>query len=545
MSMGSLEPSPRARLLSQTVMRLLPPLLTAILLAIHSAASVPPGPGKPQRSLVRELDPAEAVKADPALSMPDLISRAEELLGQGGRLQIERARRLLTFALELDPGSGPVHIALARVEAAAYSRRWVEDDALIEKALKHGRRAVEALPEEAQAHAALAVGHLIGEEWDEGFEEAEKAWRLRKETTPIWVTQLFVQTLIARAETTRALEILDESLARWPGRPHLFALKGAALMEKADPGAATIELHRAVYLDEDFVPALLLLGRSYDLTGNRTAAGQIYKQIVDRFPEEKARVHILMAATLIARGRHEEALFGLAQVSFGTKRGLGMGTLVYLRAACHEGMGMLDDARQEYREVLRDYPLASFGSFSPERLASSAYEGLARIEISASRTDEAARIMEEAMLQPRPHLKLFLNLALIYKRYNLPEDAIEVLRRAAAIDFGPRQSGAKVAVYVAWARALAERSETDPAARAELLHALDSQQEALLATGDVAIYLEAARAAAVAGDPGAGLVWLERAAERGYRTMDWVSKDPEMREISRLPGFAALAQSAP
>lgn len=520
--------------------------VSSILLASGPAAAGESPAQRPPK-LAKEADreklaAADAASREDALPLPALLARAEALIEQGGKRDIGQAGDILAFALTLDPDSGRAHVAAARADAIAYARRWIEEDAQIAKSLDHARRAAELLPDLPEAHAALAVARVAAEEWDEAFDEAEKAWNSRTETTAPWVTQVYAQTLIARAETSRAMEVLDAANETWPGRAPFYALKGAAFMEQSKYREAMLELRRALYLDVDFVPARLLLARALDLMGDRITAGQIYKEITVRSPEEKGRVHVLMAVTLISRGRYKEALTGLEQVELKTRRGLGEGTIVYLKAACHEELGLAEEAAREFRKVIEEYPLASYGSYAAESLATASYEALARMSIAAGKQDEAARIMEEAMQRPRPSLTLFLRLAMLYHRYGLFEDELAVLRRADAFDFGPRQAGPKVAIYVAWARALDSLHADGKAPRAEVIEALRRYAGALLATGNVSYYLEAARAAAIAGDPGAGLEWLERAAGAGYRTMDWIRSDPEMKEIAGLPGFSRLGE---
>ncbi len=523
-------------------------LALAALLAVSTASEEREAPRpREERTAPRLLlddspeDPGEDL--GPLLQADELVARGEELLDRGSRRSEEHARRLFTLAQRVRPENGAARAGLARCAAARYLHRWEEDDRLIDEALEHARAAVERAPGEARAHAALAVAHMIAGEWGPALAEADEAWRLRGEEPHPWVTQVAAQSFITRGEPEEALRIVDEALSVRPLRAQLHALRGVALTEMGEPDTGALALRRALLLEPDLVGAALSLARAYDLIGSRYEALGLYGEIVARFPEEEARVQLITASLMITERAYESALARLEEIRIGTRRGLGEGTRLYMKATCLEKLGRPEEARALYRKVIDEYPFASYGAFSHESLAASSFEALSRIALQEGHVEGAVRLLEEALTTARPSLRLFLQLSSLYSDYGLRAEAIAVLRKAETIDFGPRQTGPMTALYVAWARALRESEPGSEAPLTEVLEALERFRPKLVATGDFPYFLEAARACAIAGDPARGLEWLRRAVALGYRRLEWIREEPEMQSLAGLPAFEDLLRN--
>jgi tetratricopeptide (TPR) repeat protein len=526
-----------------------------VLLALAALLAVAPVPEEGRTPIPREEeatprptldDPPEDPGEDRRLllQVDELVARGEEFLDRANRRSEKHARRLFTLALREEPEHGAARAGLARCATTRYLRRWEEDDRLIDEALEQARAAVEWAPGEPRAHAALAVAYMIAGDQGPALVEADAAWELRGERPPSWVTQVFVQSLIARGKPGEALRIVDEALSIHPSRAQFHALRGVALTEMGEPREGAVALRRALVLEPDLVAAALSLARAYDRLGNRPAASALYIDIVAKHPEEKARVQAIAADSLIAGGAYEKALAGLEKIRFGTRRGLGEGTRLYMKATCLEKLRRPEEARPLYRKVIDEYPFASYGAFSTERLVASSFEALSRMALQEGNVEEAARLLEEALTKPRPTLSLFLELANLYGDYGLHTEAVSALRRAETIDFGPRQTGPRTVLYVAWARALRRKEPGSDAPLAEVLEALERFRPVLAATEDFPYFLEAARACAIAGDTARGLDWLKRAVDLGYRRLEWIREDPEMRSLAELPGFESLLRTA-
>lgn len=524
---------------------------------VFASDPAPPDEGDPKRSDPSSSHPS-AVKLDEALGaaasrdvtrslLPasELVLRGERLLDEPDRGSVNAAAAIFKAALEVDPGNGPALAGSARVAAVRYSRRWEEDDALVDRALDLARQATLSSPDDARAHAALAAVSLVAEDGATAYDEADRAWSLRTAQTPAWVREAYAHSLIVRGDHKGALVVLEELRAAEPARYQTWYLQGIAHLEMANLAEALLAFRRSNILSPDYPPALLQMARVYDRMERRDYAAQIYAQVKSRFPEETGRVFVRMAASLISRGKYLEALDGIDQARFKTKRGLGEGTVVYLKALCFDRLGRTEEAAALYRKVTQDYPDASYGSLAAESLASTSYEALARINLEGGRQEEAVRLMGEAMSKQRPTLSLFTGLADVYSDYRLHAEAIEVLKRASAIDFGPRRAGLKASLYVAWAREAKALGDAAPGPPADLLDALDRDAASIGARGDIADFLEAARACVLAGDTARALSWMKLATDHGYRQLDWVSGDADLAPLARERGFEELRRSLP
>ena len=507
-----------------------------------SVESVDERPARPR--LIEEANPEEA---DPWLfPIEVLLSRAERLLDRTNRESTDRAAELYGFALKIDPASSEALRGRARTSIIRYARRWEPDEALLESALVDARRAAAIRGDDARSQAVLAFALLAHDDLEGSFDAADEAWKLRDDETPTWVDAIYAQTLLARWDREAALSVIDDAVRRRPDRAALHALRGAALIELERYGEAIPSLQRARLLEPDLAPALLRLGFARERMGDRAGAATIYEMVSREHPEEKGRAYILMAVSLIAIGDYDRALAGLASISLPAERGLGEGTRLYLVGLCHEKAGRTDLAREAYERVVKEHPLASFGSPTGGSASVAAYEALARIALSEERLPEAARLLEEALQLKLPSVEVFLKLARVYEEHGLPDEAAHVLARGARTEFGTRLAGPKLQIFLAWARLLGGL-KAPPArdGKAEALDALAAHGGAIEATGNEAWFLDAARASLLLGSPDGALGWLRKAVALGYRQLDWIPADAEMKSIERHPGYATLLSTPP
>jgi len=487
----------------------------------------------------------EQTAPGPLLASAELVLRGERLLDEPDRASVASAEAVFKSALEADPGDGAAFAGLARAIAIRYSRRWEEDDALPDRALDLARKSVVASPDDPRAHGALALAALVAEDADLAFDEADRAWALRSATTPAWVAEAWAQTMSVRGDHKAAIQALEEIRASQPARYQTWQLLGIARLELGELNEAERCFRRSRLLAPRFPLSLIQLARVYDRMGRRDYAVQIFTDVTRDFPEERGRILVRMSASLIGRGKYAEAMSGLDQAKFRTKRGLGEGTVVYMKALCLEKLGRVEEAVPLYNRVIQEFPAASYGSISGDNLAASSYEAVARIEMKRGRQDEAVRLMEEAMTKQKPTLSLYTSLATTYGDYGLHAEAVKVLKRAAATDFGPRKAGLKSSVYVAWARQAraADRDATGPVP--ELLEALERDATAIRARGQIGDFLEAARACVLAGDSARAIGWLRAAVDDGYRKLDWIESDKDLAPLVRERGFEELSRKLP
>lgn len=473
-----------------------------------------------------------------------LLRRAAQFLERTGRRSEAGARRLFDTVLSREPANAVAMAGLARCAMTRYLRRWEEDDRLIEVSLGLARSALLADPEEPRAHAALAVASMADGNWEAAREAGERAWALRGPEPDPWVTRIYIRLLLTGRRWEEAGTAVEEALARHPLDPRLHLLKGNLLLDRSELYEAEDSFRRALLLEQDLIPAVLSLARIQMRTGKGGLSAHLYQQVAERFPEEKGRVHVIWAASLIEKGKHKQALDGLGEVNFETGRGLGEGTRLYLMARCHEELGEKEQAIELYRRVIDEYPFATYGIFSTTLLAAESVERLARIALEDSRQTDALGLLEAALSMPRPSLGIFLRLGDLYSSYGLHREAATALARTEEIPDGPRMTMERLGIYVAWARALEKTGQGSPDPRREVVDALRNRSEGILATGNAGFFLEAARACAIAGDVEESLRWLDRAVEVGHRQLDWIRRDPEMRPVAESKKFSDLMKRA-
>jgi tetratricopeptide (TPR) repeat protein len=471
------------------------------------------------------------------------VARGDQLLDEASKLSVDRALEAYQFALQADKDHAAAHAGIARVLALRVSRRWEEDDATADRAVETARRATALAPEDSRTHAALSFALQVAEQRPASLEEADRAWALHKPGDPPWITETYASALTARGDSAAALEVLDQERLSSPERYQVHFLRGNALIEKGDLWEAVQSFRRTLLLQPDFSPAMLQIAYAYDRLEKGDSAGAYYADVIDRFPEERGRVMVRTAASLIARQRYGDALEALSKVEMKTSRGFGQGTVLYLRALCSEKSGRASEARDLYRRVIAEYPRATYGTASGENLAVVSSEALAGMELREGRNEEAVALMNRAMEMEKPTITLFLRLSELYASYRLDAEAAAVLERAAKEDFGPRQAGRKTSLYTAWARVV-KKAGNAPGASPAILQALERDADGLRTRGDLGDFVEAARACLLAGDSAAALRWLSLAIERGYRHLDWIASDPEMAPLMDAAGFAALRRRA-
>lgn len=521
----------------------------SLALALAGAPPAPTAPTgtKPPPSAEEPQPPSGKAPApsEPYLLKPEvLVARGDQLLDEASKLSVDHALEAYQFALQADKDHAGAHAGIARVLALRVSRRWEEDDATADRAVETARKAVALAPEDPRTHAALSFALQVAEQRAASLEEADRAWALRKPGDPAWITETYASALTARGDPASALETLDQERLSTPERYQVHFLTGNAQIEKGDLWEAVQSFRRTLLLQPDFAPAMLQIAYTYDRLELGDRAGSFYGDVLDRFPEERGRVMVRTAASLIARRRYDDALEALTRVEMKTSRGLGQGTVLYLRAVCSEKTGRSSEARDLYRRVIAEFPRATYGTASGENLAVVSSEALAGMELKEGRNEEAVALMNRAMEMEKPTLTLFLRLSELYASYRLDAEATGVLERAAREDFGPRQIGRKTSVYTAWARLAKKTNAAAGSSLSAIVEALERDAETLRARGDLGDFVEAARACSLAGDSAAALRWLSLAIERGYRHLDWMASDPEMAPLSGAAGFADLRRRA-
>jgi len=514
-------------------MNLVPTLLSLALLLILS--------GTPRTGdLVPEPDagkPPELPSRGPSISA--ICARGDHLLENGGRDALLDASRIFRMGVRLYPDASCAHAGLARTLVSFSLRRIVEDDALIDQALAAAREGVRLDPESSEAHTALASALLLDLQPDDARQEAERAVEL----DPGSVTALLARatTLMARGRLDPARETLERALELRPGLPALHHTLGNLHLMAGRRGEALDAYDDALKLAPDYLPAAIQIAAAFEEVGAYGRSGAIFRRLMREHPEVTARVHLVMGFSLMKREGWKEALSVLGKADLKTSRGLGNGTTVYLEALCYEQLGKDDEAIASYRRVIDEYPDATAGYVTPERLMFPAYEGLSRIYQKQRETEKAVAVLEEGLTHEDASPGLVLRLARLYEDYAMPGRALELLQRVVASPITPRTAGRQVAAYLLWARL--GRDAGDPAVLEAVTSSLLGQRQGFEAIGDYVYDLDAIRALAIAGRGEAALDWLRMAVDHGYGHFAWMENDPELDSLRSAPGFQEVART--
>ncbi len=180
--------------------------------------------------------------------------------------EMEKGRKLLEQAVELDPSHAPAWFSLADayISGAHFGRispleQWP-------KARAAAARALEADPESAEAKAAVGFVTAVSEfRWDEGLEGLNAALRLNPASARalFWradVLHCMGRTEEAYADACRAAEI-DPLFTLF----HRYRAYYCLLM--GQPERALEHVHQLLEIDPNYIVGAYLLGEAYSLLG--------------------------------------------------------------------------------------------------------------------------------------------------------------------------------------------------------------------------------------------------------------------------------------
>ncbi len=508
------------------------PILTALALLALLSGTPRSGESLPEPEM---LTPPEAPVRGPSIEA--ICARGEHLLEDGGRASLVDARRLFEMGLKNFPDAACAHAGLARTLVSYSLRRIVEDDALIDQALVAARKGVVLGPDSPVAHAALAFALLLDLQPDEAGAEAGKALELDPESST--ALQARATTLMARGRLEPARETIERAIALHPGQPASYHALGNIQLMSGRRGEALDAYDEALKLAPDYLPSAIQIAAAFEEVGAYGRSGAIFRRLMQEHPEVSGRVHLVMGFSLMKREGWKEALAVLGKADLKTSRGLGNGTTIYLEALCYEQLERDEEAIAAFRRVIDDYPDATAGYATPERLMFPSYEGLSRIYLKARETEKAVAVLEEGLAHDDASPGLLLRLARLYDDYSMPDRALAVLERATAARITPRTAARQVAAYLLWAR-LGRRSDDHRALEA-MARSLMAQRSGFDALADYVYDLDAIRALSIAGRGEDALAWLRMAVAHGYGRFAWMEEDPELDSLRAAPGFMEIA----
>ena len=510
-----------------------------------TAAGDPNGPARPATTPApspdndrEEVGDAFAAEQTHPLSSGAMCGRGNHDLEDGSRAALLRSRLLFQSAVKYYPETACGHAGMARALTSILGRGIEENDDLAAAALASARRAVELDPRSATARAALAGALLASLEVDAAAAESTSALALDPVNLPALQMQAVVMTATGRHQ--RGLELIEKALDLGPGLVASHHIKGNLLLIAGEEHRAIASFGNALALCPDHMPSTLALATAYEQTGDFKSSARIFERVLAEHPEESSRCHLYMGYSLMKRYSWNAALGAFEKVSFKTHRGLSNGTAVYFRAICYEKLGRHEEAVAAFREVIDRWPDATIGFARPERLVSSAYEGLGRLHLAAHELEKAVSILEEGAGRPAAEPDLLVRLAILYRDYSMPGKSALLLERAASASLGPRSADRIMIAYVLWSRLAREMA--DQAMLDRLTRSLQSRSKALADLNEFVYELDAMRAFSIAGRGQEALASLKRATDSGYRQIEWIRNDPEMSALRDAPGFTDLAR---
>jgi tetratricopeptide (TPR) repeat protein len=489
---------------------------------------------------VEHLAAPEPALAPHALSAAALCARGEHLLEDGGRAALLRAREVYTVAVAEYPAEACGHAGLSRALTAITTRAIEQDDALIVQAVEEARTAVSRDPRSPVAHAALALALLADLKPEEAEAAADMAVSLGADSTP--ALQAAAAARLSSGRLPAARQAAESAVALRPDLPGAHHVLGNVALLEGRIDEAVAAYLRALALSPDAMPSRFQLAAALEQTGNLQQSTRIFKQVMERHPEDAGLAQLFMAHSLVVRNSPEAALAVLDRVSFANSRGLGRGTVRFLQGLCLEKLQRRDEAMAAYREVIDQYPDATLGPASARRLVDPAYEGLARLLFASQRAVEAVALMDAGAARPEAGADLLLALADLYQDYRMPEKALPLLEKGCAGPYRPRTTEGRLAACVAWARLAASRQ--DAASLGRLAGVLEAGRGEIESLADVVHDLAAMRALSIAGHGDASLAWLRTAVAQGYDHLGWLRDDPDLEALRRSRGFEALAAGA-
>jgi len=119
---------------------------------------------------------------------------------------LQTSRRMFMRAIELDQGYGPAWAGLATVHACLYE--WFDTGTVgLARAEHASRRALEAAPRLAEAHAARGLARSLSRHYDEAVSEFEAAIRLNSYLFDAYY--YFARTAFAVGDMARAAEMFE------------------------------------------------------------------------------------------------------------------------------------------------------------------------------------------------------------------------------------------------------------------------------------------------------------------------------------------------
>ena len=267
----------------------------------------------------------------------------EEAEAKFWQSDLEGASALYQEALDVQPDYAPAYVGLSMLETW---RSTVGD----EEALLYGQKAVEAAPEDAMAHAALAYAYATKERVEEAIESAEKAVDLDAQNA-------YVQAVLSRAylldrRYDEAQEAAETAYALDPESVYARYALANVYMELADFARVRAIYEQTITLKPEFFGTYVNLAWFWLLRERYDAAESAFNQALELAPKDLysmlglARIHV-------ARHDYESAENWLEKAEALES---GMRSIHMERAYLYSQQQEYDEALEQFNEALKLSP---------------------------------------------------------------------------------------------------------------------------------------------------------------------------------------------
>jgi len=463
-------------------------------------------------------------------------ARARAYLSRATYRDTRQALSLLQKARFLYPEDAGVLADYAEACAAPYRWTWDRDEAWMERA----RRALEAAraldAERMEVRRAAGLLAVLDNRLEEAEAEFRQALRLAPDDIETLLRLGGVLRILDRIpEAYEALNrVIDLAPADWRGYSGL----GDVFRDDGWYDEALNLYRKARELHVEAFPAHYGKVSVYRRIGYWTFANRFEAELLKRFPDFSNLVLMSAAKTHMDMGRYQHALEELEQISFGNRRGLSDGSVVYWVGMCHRKLGDLAEAEVAFRRALEEFPDSRVASdFGPLVIFQAAAQ-LAAILEATSRPEEAIDALETASRHPEAPPRLQLELAVKLAAYGLHERAAGALRRGIEAEEAGDRLDERLRMRVALIRSLtADARGGQPA---DVRPAVDRMEAEVIGEGSAADCYEMVRGYALLGQPDDAVAWLARAIDRGYVRYDAIREDPDLASIRDVPGYRSL-----
>jgi adenylate cyclase len=235
-----------------------------------------------------------------------------------GRMQFDlktetgflRAIDLFQEAIELDPGFGLAWVGLADSLALMEDYGYGDSEALLSRADKAVRRALELVPDSAEAHTSLGLLLLINQDGSGGIREFERAIQLQPGYADAHTWHCWLSLLLGRGDV--ALKSAERAVKLNPVSAEAVSNLAHSQLATGEPKKALVEARKARELSPSYTTAGFYEGLAlYDL-GRFAEARSILAPL---------SVPVAGELTVPWAGRGPDATLALAHVGSGDRDG--------------------------------------------------------------------------------------------------------------------------------------------------------------------------------------------------------------------------------